>query len=260
MRAIILAAGQGTRLAPHTDDRPKCLVELAGKSLLSRQLAVLAEEGIDEILLVGGYRADQLAAWPHTLVVNHDFASTNMVHSLFCAQCALDGSDDVLIAYSDIVYEARVLRALLAAPGDIAVAVNTDWRALWQSRMDDPLSDAESLVMAPDGRLQEIGRKATDYAQIEGQYMGLIKVVAAQAPKLARVFDDMAHLPRYAGAAHGNMYLTDFLQHLCDLDWPVHGVKIGGGWLEVDSVEDLMVYQDLAERGELDRFCRLAGY
>jgi L-glutamine-phosphate cytidylyltransferase len=257
MRAIILAAGQGSRLAPYTDDRPKCLVELAGETLLSRQLSVLAAAGIDDIVLVGGYRADQLAALPHTLVVNPDFANTNMVHSLFCAQAALDGGDDVLIAYSDIIYEGRVLRTLLAGPGDIAVAVNTDWQALWQARMDDPLSDAESLVMAPDGRLLEIGGVATDYARIQGQYMGLIKVSAALAPSLAQVYDDMARLPRYAGAAHGNMYLTDFLQRLCDLGWPVHGVKVAGGWLEVDSVEDLTVYQDLAERGELKRFCRL---
>jgi NDP-sugar pyrophosphorylase family protein len=54
------------------------------------------------------------------------------------------------------------------------------------------------------------------------------------------------------------MYLTDFLQRLCDLNWPVHGVKIAGGWLEVDSVEDLALFQALAERGELDRFCRLS--
>ena len=258
MRAIILAAGRGARLAPHTDERPKCLVELAGKTLLSRQLAVLAALGIEDIVLVGGYRADQLAAWPHSLVINQDFATTNMVHSLFRAQDALDGGDDVLIAYSDIVYEARVLRALLAAPGDITVAVNTDWRALWQARMDDPLSDAESLMLAPDGRLLEIGRKVTDYARIQGQYMGLIKVAAGQAPRLAQVYDEMAELPRYAGAAHGNMYLTDFLQRLCDLNWPVHGVKIAGGWLEVDSVEDLALFQALAERGELDRFCRLS--
>ena len=122
MRAIILAAGRGARLAPHTDERPKCLVELAGKTLLSRQLAVLAALGIEDIVLVGGYRADQLAAWPHSLVINQDFATTNMVHSLFRAQDALDGGDDVLIAYSDIVYEARVLRALLTAPGDITAA------------------------------------------------------------------------------------------------------------------------------------------
>jgi choline kinase len=257
MRAIILAAGQGTRLAPHNDDRPKCLVELAGRTMLGRQLAVLAAAGIDDIVLVGGYRADQLAGLSPKLVVNKDFASTNMVHSLFCAQEFLDGGDDILIAYSDIVYEARVLQALLAGPDGVGVAVNTAWRALWRARMDDPLADAESLRMAPDGRLLEIGQKAAGYAEIEGQYMGLIKVSANRAPMLLGVYEEMAGLPRYSGAAHGNMYLTDYLQRLCDLDWPIHGVTVDGGWLEVDSVEDLAVYHALAERGELDRFCKL---
>ena len=257
MRAIILAAGQGTRLAPHADDRPKCLVELSGQTLLSRQLSVLTALGVEDIVLVGGYRADQLPGHEHQVIVNPDFATTNMVHSLFCAKEALDGSDDILIAYSDIVYEARVLRALMDSQEAVSVAVNTEWRDLWDVRMDDPLSDAESLRLGPDDRLMEIGRKATDYAQIEGQYMGLIKVAAKWAPKLAGVFDDMAKLPRYEGAAFGNMYMTDFLQQLCDLDWPVYGVKVAGGWLEVDSVEDLAVYHALAAESELDHFCKL---
>lgn len=257
MRAIILAAGQGSRLAPHTNDRPKCLVELAGRTMLSRQMAVLQAGGIEDIVLVGGYRADQLSGLSARVLVNEAFDRTNMVHSLFCAEAALDGNDDILIAYSDIVYEARVLEALLAGPAGVGVAVNTDWRALWQARMDDPLADAESLIMAPDGRLLEIGRKTDDYARIEGQYMGLIKVTADRAPLLRGVFDEMAYMARFAGPAHGNMYMTDFLQRLCDTDWPVYGVTIHGGWLEVDSVEDLAIYHGLSNRGELDRYCKL---
>ena len=257
MRAIILAAGQGTRLAPHTNDRPKCLVELSGQSLLRRQLSVLTDLGVEDIVIVGGYRADQLPGDQHKVIVNSDFATTNMVRSLFCAEEALDGTDDVLIAYSDIVYEARVLRALIDAQGAVTVAVNTEWRDLWDVRMDDPLADAESLRLGPDDRLLEIGKKATDYAQIEGQYMGLIKIAADWVPKLVVVYDGMAKLPRYEAAAFGNMYMTDFLQQLCDLDWPVYGVKIAGGWLEVDSVEDLAVYHALANESELDHFCKL---
>ncbi len=258
MRAIILAAGQGTRLAPHTDDRPKCLVELAGRTMLDRQMTVLSECGIKDTVVVGGYRADQLKGLADNVVVNEDFATTNMVHSLFCAEAALDGVDDVLIAYSDIVYEPRVLTALLAGPDGVAVAVNTEWRTLWQARMEDPLSDAESLRLGSDGRLLEIGQKAVDYAQIQGQYMGLIKVSAARAPLLRGIYDDMSALPKYTGNAHGNMYMTDFLQQLCDVDWPIYGVTVAGGWLEVDSVDDLAIYHDLAAKGELDRFCQLA--
>ncbi|MCS5607976.1 MAG: NTP transferase domain-containing protein, partial [Alphaproteobacteria bacterium] len=111
MRAIILAAGQGTRLAPHTNDRPKCLVELAGKTMLSRQLAVLNNAEIGDVILVGGYCADQLKPYASNIILNTDYGSTNMVHSLFCAQSAMDGCDDILISYSDIVYEDHVLQA-----------------------------------------------------------------------------------------------------------------------------------------------------
>ena len=60
MRAIVLAAGMGTRLLPLTRDRPKCLVELAGRPLLERQIAVLRRVGIDDISVVTGYRSDQV--------------------------------------------------------------------------------------------------------------------------------------------------------------------------------------------------------
>ena len=133
MRVIILAAGQGTRLTPHTNERPKCLVELAGESMLSRQLSVLAAAGLDDIVLVGGYRADQLSGLGGEVIVNQNFTTTNMVHSLFCADGVMDGSEDILIAYSDIVYESRVLDTLLAGPSGVCVAVNTDWRALWRA-------------------------------------------------------------------------------------------------------------------------------
>jgi len=123
MRVIILAAGQGTRLRPLTDDRPKCLVELGGVSLLERQARVLAGEGFRDLCVVGGYRADQIESRGFRVVRNPRYEQTNMVASLFCVAEAFDGGDDVLVAYGDIVYERRVLRAVAASPAAIALAV-----------------------------------------------------------------------------------------------------------------------------------------
>lgn len=248
-RAIVLAAGQGTRLRPHTDDRPKCLVELAGRPLLARQLDTLRHCGIDDTVIVGGYRADRLDQWHDRIVVNEAYASCNMVHSLFCAAEAFDGGDDLLIAYSDILYEDRVLRALLASPAPLAVAVNTDWRALWELRMDDPLSDAESLRIDAAGNITDIGRKASGYDEIEGQYMGLIKVRADIAPVLKQAYAAL-------GPERTGMYMTDFLQGLADAGIPLTAVLVDGGWLEIDTVEDLDVFERLAADGTLRRFYR----
>ena len=101
MKAIILAAGEGTRLRPHTLDRPKCLVELSGKPLLLHQVDALHATGVDDIVVVTGYRADQIESLGFSTINNPAYDRTNMVKSLMCASSLLDGSDDILICYAD---------------------------------------------------------------------------------------------------------------------------------------------------------------
>ena len=86
MKALILAAGEGTRLRPYTADRPKCLVEVAGRSLLDRQLDVLGAAGVAPVVVVGGYRAEMLPRPGIEVLLNPRYATTNMVTTLFCAE------------------------------------------------------------------------------------------------------------------------------------------------------------------------------
>ena len=257
MIAIILGAGEGNRLRPHTSDRPKCLVELAGKSMLERECDVLRACGIEDIHVVTGYRADQIERLGHSTFHNPDFASTNMVTSFLCARELLDRGEDVLVSYADIVYEPRVVEALLACEADVSLAVNTRWRELWETRMDDPLSDAETLKVDAAGNLVEIGKEASSYDEVEGQYMGLILFRAAAAGRIGAVHDDLDPKAIYDGKDLPNMYMTSFLQHWVDHVSPIRTVMIDGGWLEVDTVEDLAIYQGLIDEGRLDDHCRL---
>src|SRR5262245_57252435 len=104
MRIVYLAAGSGTRLRPLTDDRPQCMVELAGHALLDWNMASARHAGCTDIVVVGGYRSDALRLPGVTLLDNPDYATTNMVHSLWCARAAIAGSPDVIVSYSDILY------------------------------------------------------------------------------------------------------------------------------------------------------------
>ena len=257
MRAVVLAAGEGTRLRPFTNDRPKCLVELAGRPLLAWQLDALAVAGVEDVTIVTGYREDQITVGTRR-VHNARFDETNMVASLMCARDAFDGGDDVLIAYSDIVYEPRLVRALAADRSEVGVVVDRAWRTLWELRMADPLSDAETLRVGADGRLLELGRTAHSYADIEGQYVGLVRVRADVAPEWTRRFDALDPAGPYEGRDRDHMFMTAFLQLVIDDDRPVHAVMVDGGWLEVDTCDDLDIYRGLHERGGLDEFVRLS--
>ena len=254
VRAVILAAGQGTRLRPHTDDRPKCLVELAGMTLLERQLAVLRAVGVAEVSIVTGFRADAVRAIGLPTYHNSDFATTNMVASLFCADAVLRGIDDVIVAYGDIVYEPRVLQGLLAADAPIAVTVDLAWRRYWERRFDDPLSDAETLRMDAAGRILEIGKKPDSYEDIQGQYVGLIKVRAEYLEAFRTAHERLDRGRILDGKHFRSMYMTTFLQHLIDSGWDVRAAPTESGWLEVDTTRDLALYEDLARQAQIARF------
>ena len=86
MKAIILAAGRGSRMKDLTDERPKCLVELRGKPLLEWQLEALREAGINEIAIVTGYKRELLVNRGLTEFHNPRWAETQMVSSLACAE------------------------------------------------------------------------------------------------------------------------------------------------------------------------------
>ena len=256
MRAVVLAAGEGTRLRPLTSDRPKCLVELAGRPLLDWQLDALGAAGVEDITIVTGYRDDQITAGTRR-VHNPRFDETNMVASLMCAREAFDGSDDVLVAYSDIVYEPRLVRALAADTSEVAVVVDRNWRALWQLRMTDPLGDAETLRLGESGQILELGRRAESYDDIEGQYIGLTRVSANVAPEWPRRFDALDPNGNYEDRDRDHMFMTAFLQLMIDDGERVQAVIVDGGWLEVDTCDDLDVYRALHTRGALDQFVRL---
>src|SRR6218665_2690085 len=121
IKAVILAAGQGTRLRPLTDQMPKALVPLDGIPLLERQRSVLRRAGVEDVSVVAGYRAHDLRLPGLRLIENPAYASSNMVASLYCARSLFDGADDVLVCYGDIAYEPRVLAALLAVDAPLAV-------------------------------------------------------------------------------------------------------------------------------------------
>jgi len=256
-KAIILAAGQGTRLRPITNDKPKCLTPLNGKSLLARQTEVLKEAGINDIQVIGGYRMDQIQNLGYSCIENPDYASTNMVTTLFCARGVMNDSEDLLIGYGDIIYQRNNLEALLNTEAEIALMIDKDWRQLWELRLDNPLEDAETLKLSETGSVLELGKKPKSYADIEGQYTGLIKIRKDKVNEFIQFYDDLNQENFYDGQDFFNMYMTSFLQQLIDANWEVKAAVVSNGWLEIDSVSDLETYQELEDKGQLKPYCDL---
>lgn len=242
MKVIILAAGQGTRLRPYTDHRPKALVELWGSSLLERQLDILTTAGIDRknITVVTGYQAEKIEQLGLSTVRNPHFASSNMLTSLFCAEALFTGDEDVLVTYGDVLYTPELVQMLIASSEDLAVPGNLNWLELWEKRMDNPYDDVESFVYDENNMLLDIGQKVNDSTEVMAQYMGLFKVKADFCQRFIDAYAEYLQVSR--SSKLNNLYITDFLQYLAKLN-RVSACLYPGGWIEVDSAEDLHFYQ-----------------
>ena len=247
MKVIILAAGQGTRLRPHTDDKPKCMVELKGKPLLHHQLEAICECGVakKDIALAAGYLQDALVAPDIKQYRNEQYATTNMVATLFSAEAFMQAGEDLIISYGDIVYRDEVFKKLLATEGELVIAADLDWYDLWKLRMENPLDDAETFTMTDKGKILELGKKPNKREDAQAQYIGLIKVSANKVAEFISYYNAMDKLATYDGKDFDNMYMTSFIQNLIDSGWNARAALINRGWLEVDTVDDLAAYEGM---------------
>ena len=243
MKAVILAAGRGSRMGRLTEDAPKCLVPLAGTPLLDRQMAALTAGGIESIAIVRGYKPETLAGRGLVAFDNPRWAETNMVRSL-CAAAAWLRAEPVVVSYSDIFYPAAAITRLMRAEGDIAISYDPDWLALWSQRFADPLADAETFRTDGD-RVVDIGRRTRDLGDIRGQYMGLLKFTPAGWDAVERLLAGME------AAAADRLDMTGLLSRLIASGHGVQGVAVEGPWGEVDSADDLALYERLMAEGRL---------
>ena len=245
MKLVILAAGSGTRLRPYTDNLPKCMVPVSGRPLIDKLVDTAIAAGIDDIVIVRGYQAEQLvvsgARSPAKIsfVLNPDYASTNMIYSLWTARDEI--ADPVIISYADILYETDVLRALIAAPDEISVVVDKDWKSYWEWRFEDPLSDAESLRLDDSGNIASIGQKANNIDDIEGQYIGLMKFTGNGVRTLSAKLNELGQVNSQVPREFRQMYMTDLLQVMIDAGSNIRPLWINGRWVEIDSIKDLKI-------------------
>ena len=236
MHAIILAAGRRARMGGITDDRPKCLTPFAGRTLLEWQLDALYAADIRDIAVVRGYRAETINPLDCILFDNPHWAVTNMVSTLTYASQWLERYD-CIVSYSDIVYHPKILGCLSTHPGDIVISYDKEWLSLWSERFESPLDDAETFRIQNSGTLEAIGARAKSAYDIQGQYMGLLKITPFGWHRVKGILD---HLSK---DQCDRLDMTSMLQLLIESGMHIDTSPTNGRWCEVDSEKDLRIYE-----------------
>jgi choline kinase len=224
MKAIILAAGKGTRLNG-VDLKPKCLFEIGGRTLLERQISALGEAHINEIVLVLGFEAERIQRlWPTTsCVLNPRFGETSSLYSLWLAREHL--TDGFVVLNCDVLFHSHLLHKLLSSPVDDALLID------FVDKQRNQLGDEEMKVKVSDGLITDI-RKDMAPADADGENVGMAKFGRQGAQRLIQQME--ALIAQGCEREWAPRAFREFAAH-----YPLHAVSTNNWpWIEIDFPED----------------------
>ena len=250
--AIIIAAGFEEDLLPLIEDRPKAMLEIKGKTILERQIQVLNECGVKDIIVVRGYQKEQINLPNIRYYDNDRFHETGELASLFLAEAEMTGR--FLFLYSDILLDPSILEKLLKSQADISIVVDRAWndhepgQAEVRTKHPDlvvthqpPKTGYRYLPTAEATTLTQIGREIAPQ-DADGEFIGLAMFSASGAQVLRTTYQElqMGSAPRrfHEASTLETAAFTDMLQELIDRNHDIACVDIYKGWLEIDTFED----------------------
>ena len=249
MKAIFIAAGEGSRLGNLTNDLPKPLVDVNGKSIIERQISLLRKNNVNDIVITTGYKKEKFTFKNIEYVHNPNFREQEQTGSLMVARSKIVG--DILIMFGDILFDEIILQQMLDSKGDIVIAVDKNWEKSYEERHDNPKSEADK-VLIKDGKVIQISAKNIEVNNDNDvrELLGLIKLSMKGSKILIEQYEKLEN--SHTGKFHDAVSLkkakfVDMLQELLSLGTMITPVSIKGKWCEIDTKHDLEIAKKMFE-------------
>ncbi|RLA89907.1 MAG: phosphoenolpyruvate mutase [Deltaproteobacteria bacterium] len=248
---IIPAAGQtksDDTLSQLLAERPVAMLDLNGKPLLQRNVECLRQQGLNNIVVVTGYKGDLINLEGITTVCNVEYQQSHILHSIMTAQHHFANQN--LIIYSDILFEASIIQRLLAHPEDLVLVVDDSFANFTPANKNMDLVVAQAKPWAGKRRLLEhnhnqavrIGQQTIRQEEADYEFIGIAKISESGSRALKSVYDDCAgryrNRPFHEAPTFLQASFTDLLQEMIERGFPVTLMEVNSGWMEIQSFDD----------------------
>ena len=240
MKAIIIAAGSGKRISKDVKDLPKSLLTVNGEPIIAYQIQTLKQVGINNIIVITGIHDEKFEIGNVHYIKDHYYNEHDILGSLMEAKGFL--KNDVLVLYSDIIFESKILRQILDSKGDISIAIDMDWEKMYEGRTEHPKSEAENVQLNKAKKIIKIKKNIKNENNDVGEFLGIIKFSSYGSEIFIKQYEELikTHVGTFQQSSSIlKAYLTDMIQELVDSQIDIEPVIISGKWCEIDTMQDL---------------------
>lgn len=232
MRSIIIAAGRGTRIPEFSNTIPKSLIKINNKPILKRQIDQMRNFKIKQIAIVKGYKSHKINYKNIKYFYNKNFKTNEQLDSLIVASKWF--TDDLLVSFSDIIYENSILKKIIKSKHDFTIAVQKNWKKRYQYRYDHPLSQADK-VFIKNNSVCDIGKKILE-KKTNAEFLGIFKI----SKKMCKIFIKEYNLLK-KNKKTNKLQIHNFFQYLIKKKFNIKPTYVNGKYMEIDTFNDFNI-------------------
>ena len=240
MNAIIIAGGSGERISKEVKDIPKALIKVNGKFIIEYQISALKEAKIENILVITGPNSEKFQLKDVNYLKDLEYRKHDILGTLMEAKKFL--RNEVLVLYSDIIFDSKIINEVLNSKEDISIAVDLNWKKSYIGRTEHPKSEAENVLLNKSNKILKIKKNIQGKNNSVGEFLGIIKFSAKGSKFFVSKYEEAikTYKNKFQQAKSiSKAYLTDMIQELIDSNIDIHPVFISGNWCEIDTMQDL---------------------
>ena len=253
MKAIIVAAGTGSRLGELAKDTPKSLIDVNGQSILERQISVFKKFGISDITVIIGPHTEKFTFKNISFIQDKNYLEHDILSSLMLARSIMH--DDIIISYGDVIFDEQILQSLINFKGSIGLCIDLNWEKNYGGSKLELKKEATTVQIKNnmcakivDGRelakskIKGNSKQSEHKKQELGEFVGLMRLSKHGSMIFIKRYEELIN--SHTGSFHdassiSQAYFTDMLQELIDNDIEILPIPVQGKWCEIDTIEDL---------------------
>ncbi len=230
MKAIILAAGRGSRIPQITKNKPKCLIKINKETILERQISFLHQLKIKDIIIIKGFKKDKILIKKIKYIENKNYKKNEQLESLFYAKSEF--TDDIIVLFGDIIYDFSIIKKIYQKKKLITLAVDKNWKAKYKFRFDHPVDQADKVRINKKNNIVRIGKKLK-IDEANGEFLGIFKVSKTGCKIILKNYKK--YKKKYDTA---NKQIHDFIKFLINEGIHISSLSVKGKYMEIDTFND----------------------